>query len=368
MTHAHDPVPLTPEQARALRDDLHRQGRRLVFTNGCFDLLHTGHVRYLQQARALGDALVVGLNSDASVRELKGPTRPVNGELDRAEVLAALRAVDGVVIFHDKRATGLIDAIQPHIYAKGGDYTPESLDPGERDALQRAGTEIQILSLVPGRSTTGMMERMKAGREAPGCAMPAPVEKAPLRIAVLGSGEGSNLRALIAAIGAGSLRAQIVAAVSDVASSRFLEIARAAGLPAHHLPPGDHPRRFSLEAQQQLVQLLQQARAEVIVLAGFMRILKSPVFEAFAGRIVNVHPSLLPAHKGATAVQDALAAGDVETGCTVHLVTPEIDSGRILAQARVPILPGDDVPTLHARIQEQEHRLLPQVIAAWPPA
>lgn len=355
-------TPLTPGQARALRDGLHREGRRLVFTNGCFDLLHTGHVRYLQQARALGDALVVGLNSDDSVRALKGPSRPVNGELDRAEVLAALRAVDGVVIFHDKRATGLIEAIQPHIYAKGGDYTPESLDPGEREALLRAGTEIQILSLVPGHSTTGILERMGAG-PGPECADTCPAE--PLRIAVLGSGRGSNLRALIQAIDHGTLPARIVAAVSDCADSPFLQAARSAGLPAHHLHPGDHPRRFALEAQEQLVRLLQQAGAEVVVLAGFMRILKQPVFDAFAGRIVNVHPSLLPAHKGATAVRDALAAGDAETGCTVHLVTPEIDSGRILAQARVPVLPGDDEAALHARIQEQEHRLLPQVLAGW---
>jgi formyltetrahydrofolate-dependent phosphoribosylglycinamide formyltransferase len=357
-------APLTPDQARALRDTLHQQGRRLVFTNGCFDLLHTGHVRYLQQARALGDALIVGLNADASVRALKGPTRPVNGELDRAEVLSALRCVDGVVIFHDLRATSLIEAIQPHIYAKGGDYTPDTLDPGEREALRRAGTEIQILSLVPGRSTTSILDRMKTGPKAEGGA--AMVEKKPpLRIAVLGSGKGSNLQALIQAIQSGALPAQIVAAVSDVADSAFLEIARRAGLPAQYLPPGEHPRRFALEAQEHLVQLLQKAGAEVIVLAGFMRILKKPVFDAYAGRILNIHPSLLPAHKGATAVRDALAAGDAETGCTVHLVTPEIDSGRILAQARVPILPGDDEASLHARIQEQEHRLLPQVLADW---
>ncbi len=353
-------APLTVEEARALREKLHGQGKKLVFTNGCFDLLHAGHVRYLQQARELGDALLVGLNSDASVRELKGPTRPVNHEVDRAEVLSALRAVDGVVIFHDKRATGLIDAIQPHVYAKGGDYTPESLDPGERAALDRAGTEIQILSLVPGRSTTRILQRVQAPQDTS-----AFEEQRPLRLAVLGSGKGSNLRALIQAIESKALFAQIVAAFSDVENSAFLRIAREAGVPAQHLNPGDHPRRFDLEAQHELVSRLREAEVEVIVLAGFMRILKSPVFDAFEGRIVNIHPSLLPDYKGATAVRDALAAGDSETGCTVHLVTPEIDSGRILAQARVPILPGDDEASLHARIQEQEHRLLPQVLASW---
>lgn len=137
-------------------------GRKLVFTNGCFDLLHAGHVRYLQQARALGDALVVGLNSDRSVRELKGEGRPVNTQDDRAEVLAALGCVDYVVIFDGKRATELIRAVHPHIYAKGGDYTPESLDPEERAGLAKAGARIEILPLVPGRSTTAVLERLRS--------------------------------------------------------------------------------------------------------------------------------------------------------------------------------------------------------------
>ncbi len=120
--------PMTAEEVRRLRDRLDAAGRKLVFTNGCFDLLHAGHVRYLNQARALGDAMVVAVNSDASVRALKGPARPVNNENDRAEVLAALRVVDAVVIFDDERATRLIEAIRPHIYAKGGDYTVDSLN------------------------------------------------------------------------------------------------------------------------------------------------------------------------------------------------------------------------------------------------
>ncbi len=137
------------------------KGKKLVMTNGCFDLLHTGHIRYLEQARACGDALIVAVNSDASVRELKGPERPLNGEFDRAEVLAALRCVDHVTIFTGKRVTEVIRSLRPAVYAKGGDYTPETLDAGERVALEEAGVDIRILQLVPGRSTTGILERAR---------------------------------------------------------------------------------------------------------------------------------------------------------------------------------------------------------------
>ncbi|MEO7318076.1 MAG: adenylyltransferase/cytidyltransferase family protein [Chthoniobacteraceae bacterium] len=149
------------EKLSAVRAALEAQGRRLVFTNGCFDLLHVGHVRYLQEARALGDALLVALNGDESVRALKGPTRPINNEQDRAEVLASLACVDFVTLFHTPRVTEVIRAVRPHIYAKGGDYTVDSLDPGERAALLEAGTEIRILPLVPGKSTSATIERSK---------------------------------------------------------------------------------------------------------------------------------------------------------------------------------------------------------------
>ena len=148
---------LSAEAVARERDALHAQGRKLVFTNGCFDLLHVGHVRYLQAARALGDALVVAVNGDDSVRILKGPTRPINSEADRAEVLAALACVDFVTIFPGARCTELIAAVRPHIYAKGGDYTPESLHGEERAAIDAAQAEIRILPLVPGRSTTGIL-------------------------------------------------------------------------------------------------------------------------------------------------------------------------------------------------------------------
>ena len=132
----------------------------LVFTNGCFDLLHVGHVRYLQAARARGDLLAVALNGDASVRALKGPTRPLNSELDRAEVLAALACIDFVTLFHSPRVTEVIREVRPQLYVKGGDYTVAALDPGERQALEEAGTAIEILELVPGKSTTAVIHKM----------------------------------------------------------------------------------------------------------------------------------------------------------------------------------------------------------------
>jgi len=149
------------DELSALGAEYAAQGKKLVLTNGCFDLLHTGHVRYLEEARRCGDALIVAVNNDASVRELKGPDRPLNRERDRAEVLAALRCVDHVTIFSGKRVTDVILLLRPAIYAKGGDYTLETLDPDERTALVEVGAEISLLQLVPGRSTTEILERAK---------------------------------------------------------------------------------------------------------------------------------------------------------------------------------------------------------------
>jgi rfaE bifunctional protein nucleotidyltransferase chain/domain len=148
------------EALRRVSDQLRAAEKRLVFTNGCFDLLHVGHVRYLQQARGLGDALLVAVNGDASVRALKGPSRPINSEADRAEVLAALACVDHVIIFHEERVTELVRTIRPQVYAKGGDYTVESLNPEEVAALREVGAEICILPLVAGKSTTSTIEKM----------------------------------------------------------------------------------------------------------------------------------------------------------------------------------------------------------------
>jgi rfaE bifunctional protein nucleotidyltransferase chain/domain len=149
----------TTDELAEIREKMQAAGRRLVLTNGCFDLLHVGHVRYLQLARTLGDALVVALNSDASVRTLKGPTRPITAENDRAEVLAALGCVDFLTIFPSMRVTDVINTVRPHIYVKGGDYTVETLDSGERAALEAAGTEIRILPMTPGKSTTGIVRK-----------------------------------------------------------------------------------------------------------------------------------------------------------------------------------------------------------------
>jgi rfaE bifunctional protein nucleotidyltransferase chain/domain len=142
-------------------DEMRQAGQRLVLTNGCFDLLHVGHVRYLQQARQLGDALVVAVNGDESVRALKGTGRPLNSDGDRAEILAALECVDLVTIFPDVRATEVINAIRPAIYVKGGDYTPESLNKEEVAALNEVGAEIKTLPLVPGKSTTSLIDKMR---------------------------------------------------------------------------------------------------------------------------------------------------------------------------------------------------------------
>lgn len=156
-----NPKLLNSGEVARWRKELRREGRRLVVTNGCFDILHAGHVRYLRQARALGDALLVLLNGDASVSALKGPGRPVNTAGDRAEVLAALECVDRVAIFDTPRCDALLRQAEPDVYAKGGDYTPEALDPTERAALDACGAEIRILPLVPGRSTSAVIEKMR---------------------------------------------------------------------------------------------------------------------------------------------------------------------------------------------------------------
>jgi rfaE bifunctional protein nucleotidyltransferase chain/domain len=135
-------------------------GGRLVVTNGCFDLLHAGHVTYLEAARRLGDALLVGINGDAAVRALKGPGRPINSESDRAVVLAALQAVDAVCIFPEPRATRFLTLAQPEIYVKGGDYTLDTIDQDERRTVEQAGGQIVFIPFVPGKSTSALLEKL----------------------------------------------------------------------------------------------------------------------------------------------------------------------------------------------------------------
>ncbi|MDQ3626423.1 MAG: adenylyltransferase/cytidyltransferase family protein [Verrucomicrobiota bacterium] len=139
---------------------LRAAGKKLVLTNGCFDLLHVGHVRYLAAARTLGDALAVAVNGDASVQALKGRGRPLNRENDRVEVVAALESVDHVVVFAEVRVTGVIEAVRPAVYAKGGDYTADTLDAEERAALERAGVEIRIIPFEQGYSTTRVIHQI----------------------------------------------------------------------------------------------------------------------------------------------------------------------------------------------------------------
>jgi len=152
---------VSAEELARISQELRGQGRKLVLTNGCFDLLHVGHVRYLGEARALGDALAVAINGDDSVRALKGEGRPLNGAAARAEVVAALACVDHVVIFPEVRATHLLEEVRPSVYVKGGDYTAETLHPEERAALEKIGAQIEILPFQAGHSTSALLEKLK---------------------------------------------------------------------------------------------------------------------------------------------------------------------------------------------------------------
>ena len=134
-------------------------GQKVVFTNGCFDILHAGHVRYLNKARSFGDCLVLGLNTDSSVRRIKGPSRPINNELDRAEVVVALKAVDYVVLFDEPTAEDLIRQVHPDVYVKGGDYTIETLPEGQ--IVLGYGGRVELVNLVEGRSTTNVIAKIK---------------------------------------------------------------------------------------------------------------------------------------------------------------------------------------------------------------
>jgi rfaE bifunctional protein nucleotidyltransferase chain/domain len=156
-------VPLN-ELAKRVKE-LRAGGKKVVATNGCFDLLHLGHVRYLNAARALGNILVVGLNGDQSVRDLKGPGRPINSERDRAELLAALGSVDVIAIFPELRATRFIELAMPDVYVKGGDYKSETLNAEERAALQKIGTKIEIIPFEKGYSTSGLLEKMRGDQK-----------------------------------------------------------------------------------------------------------------------------------------------------------------------------------------------------------
>jgi phosphoribosylglycinamide formyltransferase-1 len=184
-----------------------------------------------------------------------------------------------------------------------------------------------------------------------------------LRLAVLGSGKGSNYRAIQEAILRVELNAETAVVISDVEGAGILEAARGYGIRAEYVAPGRFRTKLEPEAEERVAKLLKRAGPDLVVLAGYMRMVKEPVLTAFAGRIVNLHPSLLPAYPGLEAWKQALAAGVLETGCTVHWVDSGMDTGEIIAQRKVAVFPGEDTAEeLHARIQVEEHKLYPEVL------
>lgn len=147
------------EEIRALIDSLHKNGKTVVTTNGCFDILHVGHVRYLEKTKTFADVSIVLLNSDKSVRSIKGPTRPINNESDRAEILSALRCVDYVVLFDEDSPRNLLDEMKPDVYTKGADYSMDTLP--EADIMRKNGTKVEFIEFVQGKSTTNTINKMK---------------------------------------------------------------------------------------------------------------------------------------------------------------------------------------------------------------
>lgn len=187
--------------------------------------------------------------------------------------------------------------------------------------------------------------------------------KHPLRLGVLGSGKGSNFRAIMEQINDGRLDAEVRIVISDVENAGILSLARDFQIPGLYVRPGRFRAKLEPEIEEDVVRLLREASVELVILAGFMRIVKQPVLRAFPGRIINIHPSLLPKFPGLEAWKQALAAGETVTGCTVHYVDAGVDTGKILAQKTVSIMPDDTPERLHARIQKAEHELLPAVLA-----
>jgi len=185
----------------------------------------------------------------------------------------------------------------------------------------------------------------------------------PVPLGILGSGKGTNCRAILESIKSGALAAEVRVVISDVFDAPILDIAGEFSILNAYLPPGRFHTRLEPQAEIELVRMLRDAGVELVILAGFMRVLKAPMLEAFRRRILNIHPSLLPKFPGLDAWKQALAAGETVTGCTVHYVDEKIDHGDIIAQREVAILPNDTAESLHARIQIAEHALYPAVIS-----
>ena len=184
------------------------------------------------------------------------------------------------------------------------------------------------------------------------------------RLAVLGSGSGSNCQSIFNAIDDGRLDAEVVIVLSDHEDAYIMERARKRGVPTAWLDCGGYKNKFPAEAQETLARQLRELKVDLICLAGFMRLVKEPLLRAFPRRILNIHPALLPAFPGVEAWKQALEAGATRTGCTVHYVDAGMDTGEIIMQAYVPVLPDDTPESLHARIQVQEHILYPAAITS----
>ena len=182
------------------------------------------------------------------------------------------------------------------------------------------------------------------------------------RFGVLGSGKGSNFRALAESFKEGTLSCEPVIVLSDVENAGILDLATEFSIPGRFVSPGPFRTKLAPEAEEELVHHLREAKVDFVVLAGFMRVIKEPLLKAFPGRILNIHPSLLPDFRGLEAWRQALEAGVSEAGCTVHMVDAGVDTGKVLGQTRVPVLPGDTAELLHARIQVAEHELYPRMV------
>jgi len=189
---------------------------------------------------------------------------------------------------------------------------------------------------------------------------PATMER--LKLGILGSGKGSNFRAILSEIQSGRLDAEAVVVLADVESAGILDLAREAGIPSHVIREPRYRTKLSPDVEEGVARILQEAGVDLVVLAGYMRMIKAPLLEAFPRRVINIHPSLLPQFPGLEAWRQAVEAGALVSGCTVHFVDGGMDTGEMIAQSEVPVLPGDTPAILHARIQVAEHALYPDVI------
>jgi len=183
-----------------------------------------------------------------------------------------------------------------------------------------------------------------------------------LKLGVLGSGRGSNFVALAAAVAEGKVAAEFVVVGSDQAEAKILEEAKQRGIPTVVCPKGKYRTKLEEKIEVGLAEQLVKAGVELLILAGYMRVVKEPLLKRFEGRMINLHPSLLPAFPGLRAWEQALDAGVQETGCTVHWVNEVVDGGSVIRQMRVPVQKGDTAELLHVRIQEAEHKILSEVV------